>query len=1019
MLSFSRKPKYEAREIRTSNAIPSVTPTSATLVQNVIRNQKYSIPTFVPLVLFHQFKYFFNLFFLIIALTQFIPVLQIGFLFTYVSPLALVLTVTLFKEGYDDYKRYQRDKQENGQRYIRYTAAGTEEVPSSALHVGDVIKLTPNRRIPADCILLKTSEKTGASFIRTDQLDGETDWKLRHAIPSTQSLSLDHEVVNLESKLYAEAPRKEIYEFIGTFQASPTAPIESLSLENTLWGNTVLATGTCVCMVIYTGKETRVAMNSTKPKAKSGLLDWEINKLSKMLFSLLVLLSFISVFLKTYYQGWADSTPIYFFRFLLLLSAIIPISMRVNLDMGKTVYSLLMMTDKKIPGSVVRSSGIPEELGRIEYFFTDKTGTLTQNEMVFKKLHLGSICFNRDSLEDVSLALKDYFNKTSANDQTSQPSVLSMRAAKSHHMSHRVAEVVFSIALCHNVTPVYPDGEAKTAKNKTLQAASPDEVALVKFSDFVGLSLVDRDLTTITLQNRFGKSFGFEVLYVFPFTSERKRMGIIVRNTATGKVTYYQKGADVVMAKIVNQNEWLDEEVGNMAREGLRTLVFAKKDLSEAQLTYFANKYSEAKASIKDRQAKVNESLVELEQGMELLAISGVEDKLQDNVRATLELLRNANVKVWMLTGDKVETATCIAVSARLAARSHVLFTFTSRNVSQARKRLDQFRAVCRRACLIIDGASLAICLECFPEEFVAVASQAPAVCCCRCSPQQKADVVNLVKTFKKKCCLSIGDGNNDCPMIRAADFGIGIEGKEGKQAALAADVSIKQFSYVADLMFWHGRNSYRRSARLAQFVIHRGLIISLIQGIFSLVFFYSPLPLFNGWLLTGYSTYYTMFPVFSLILDEDVDRDAVITYPELYRELQKGRLLSGKTFGQWVFQSLFQASVIIFVSLQSFEGSLFNISSITFTALILIEMLNLSLEMHKYHYLMVVAQVSSIFVYAVSIILLHNHFDLLYISSWGFIVNLLVTVACAYGPVYLLKTLWLHLHPDVAQKLR
>ncbi|KAL0211785.1 hypothetical protein RCL1_005411 [Eukaryota sp. TZLM3-RCL] len=1012
---FFRRRQPEPRDIYFHS---SVEPQSVLLVRNVIRNQKYSVVSFVPLVLFNQFKYFFNLFFLLVAVSQFFPPLKVGFLFTYVSPLALVLGVTLIKEGYDDIKRYKRDKQENSELYIRLTPSGREEVTSSSLRVGDVIILTPNRRIPADCILLKTSEKTGASFIRTDQLDGETDWKLRHAIPSTQALS-EQELVSYKSHLYADPPQKDIYDFIGTFKLTESSPTESLSLENTLWANTVLASGTCTCVVVYTGKETRSAMNSAQPVAKSGLLDAEINKLSKMLGVLMVFLSACSIALKVLTQGYATSSFIYFFRFLLLLSSIIPISMRVNLDMGKTVYSLLMMSDKKIGGTVVRSSGIPEELGRIEYFFTDKTGTLTQNEMVFKKLHLGHICFNRESLDDVTSALNDHFRSSGAlhTPSSSTPSILSVRAAKNHHLSQRVSEVVFALGLCHNVTPVYPENSAKTLSNKTLQAASPDEVALVKFSDYVGLELIDRDLTSITLQNRLGQTFGFEVLYVFPFTSDRKRMGIIVKDKSTGKITFYMKGADVVMAKIVVFSEWLDEEVGNMARDGLRTLVFSKKDLSENEFAHFSRIFQEAKAAVVDRQARVNEALAFLEKDMELLAVSGVEDKLQENVRTTLELLRNANVKVWMLTGDKVETG--IAVSAKLAARSHTLFQFVVKNVSQATRKLDQFKAVARRACLIIDGTSLSICLESFPEEFISVACLAPAVVCCRCSPQQKADVVSLVKKLKKKSCLAIGDGNNDVPMIQAADFGIGIEGKEGKQAALAADISVKQFSFVSDLMFWHGRNSYRRSARLAQFVIHRGLIISFIQCIFSLVFFYSPLTLFNGWLLIGYSTYYTMFPVFSLILDEDVDRNAVITYPELYRELQKGRLLSGKTFAQWCFQSLFQAAVIMIISLQIYEYSLFNISSITFTSLILIEILNLSMEMHKWHYLMVLSQLGSIFIYAASIVLLHNHFDLFYIVNTRFAVNIAFIVACAFAPVKLLKSAWSHLQPEVSQKLQ
>lgn len=127
--------------------------------------------------------------------------------------------------------------------------------------------------------------------------------------------------------------------------------------------------------------------------------------------------------------------------------------------------------------------------------------------------------------------------------------------------------------------------------------------------------------------------------------------------------------------------------------------------------------------------------------------------------------------------------------------------------------------------------------------------------------------------------------------MIQAADVGVGIVGKEGKQASLAADFSVTQFSYLTKLLLWHGRNSYRRSAKLAQFVIHRGLIISIMQAVFSAIFYFAPIALYQGWLMVGYATVYTMAPVFSLVLDTDVNEDLALQYPELYKELTKVRL--------------------------------------------------------------------------------------------------------------------------------
>ena len=245
--------------------------------------------------------------------------------------------------------------------------------------------------------------------------------------------------------------------------------------------------------------------------------------------------------------------------------------------------------------------------------------------------------------------------------------------------------------------------------------------------------------------------------------------------------------------------------------------------------------------------------------------------------------------------------------------------------------------------CLVIDGPSLQICLDHFEREFIELACQAPSVICCRCSPTQKADIVRLMKFYTGKRAAAIGDGGNDVSMIQAADVGMGIVGKEGKQASLAADFSINQFSYCARLMLWHGRNSYKRSARLSQFVIHRGLIISIIQAVFSALFFFAAIPIYNGWLMVGYATFYTMFPVFSLVLDEDVDEKTVMEFPELYKDLQKGRPLSYKTFFIWVLVSVYQGGIIMILAIVLFESSFINIVGITFTALILAELMNVS----------------------------------------------------------------------------
>ncbi|KAF8438445.1 hypothetical protein L210DRAFT_2265922 [Boletus edulis BED1] len=1024
---------------------------------NIVRNQKYNIFTFFPVVLYEQFKFFFNLYFLLVALSQFIPALKIGFIVTYVAPLAFVLSVTMGKEAYDDYKRNLRDREANSQKYLilvpppSHKRTGfrssesttlfnssdpelqeqshshpdpgphTRSVPSSSLKVGHLVLLEKNDRVPADMVLLRTSDPSGTCFIRTDQLDGETDWKARVATSVTQGLKGgEREVMMLDGEIYADAPIKDIHNFVGTITVHSmpdsghgrgdfTPTVEPLSAENMLWANTVLAAGSAVGFVVYAGSETRAVMNTSHPTTKVGLLDLEINRLAKILCAVTFALSVVLVALNGFRGLWY----IYVLRFLILFSSIIPISLRVNLDMGKTVYAQQIMSDTEIPGTIVRTSTLPEELGRIEYLLSDKTGTLTQNEMEMKKLHIGTISYGYDSMDEVAHQLAMAFGAEQGSRSTiATGAQLATRGRRD--MSSRLRDVVLCLALCHNVTPVTNDDGTIT-----YQASSPDEVAIVKWTESVGLTLIARDRTSVTLQTPAGSSLNYDILELFPFTSESKRMSIVVRETHSGEILFLQKGADVVMARIVQKNDWLEEEIGNMAREGLRTLVVGRKRLTAQHYDAFKQRHHEASVKTEGRNEAMAAVVAEyLERDLELLGLTGVEDKLQDEVKSSLELLRNAGIKIWMLTGDKIETARCIAISTKLVARNQYIHEVAKLQTSdQVRDQLEflQSKLDC---CLVIDGDSLQLCLNLYKNEFIEITTKLSAVVACRCSPTQKADVARLIRQYTKKRVCCIGDGGNDVSMIQAADVGVGIVGKEGKQASLAADFSVTQFSHLTKLLMWHGRNSYRRSAKLAQFVIHRGLIISVMQAVFSAIFYFAPIALYQGWLMIGYATIYTMAPVFSLVLDTDVNEDLALIYPELYKELTKGRALSYKTFFQWLMVSVYQGAAIMLVSLVLFENEFLNIVSISFTSLILNELIMVALEITTWHTYMVISEVVTLFFYVISIAFLPEYFDLEFVVSTRFAWKVAVIVAISALPLYVIKLIRSRISPAVSSKL-
>ncbi|KAI9498324.1 hypothetical protein BDB00DRAFT_867486 [Zychaea mexicana] len=982
---------------------------------NIIVNQKYNIITFLPLVLFEQFVVFFNLYFLLVALSQFIPALKIGYIFTYFGPLCFVLLVTISKEAMDDFQRHKRDKEANSQLYQTLTPDGFRSVPSSKIRVGDMIVIQKDQRIPADMILLRTTEDSGSCFIRTDQLDGETDWKLRLAVPSLQRLPSDNVLSAVRGDIYADAPHKDIHSFVGTFthvdEESGIEQMEPLGVENTLWTNTVLASGTAIGFVIYTGKDTRAVMNTNHPKTKVGLIDREINRLAKILFIVTLALSVAMVGLNGFHGLWY----IYVFRFLILFSSIIPISLRVNLDMGKTVYARQIERDSEIEGTIVRTSTLPEELGRIGYLLSDKTGTLTKNDMELKKLHMGTMSYSLDTMDEIMSHLATAFaDNESALIQTG-PGVVGMSGKGRRNIASRVKEIVQALALCHNVTPVIGvDGDI------TYQASSPDEVAIVKWTEQMGLTLVGRDVNKIQLRvESSGDSFEYDILHIFPFTSETKRMGIIIRDTQTQEITFYEKGADVVMSGIVQYNDWLDEECGNMAREGLRTLVVAKKRLSEEMYEDFRTKYHEAELSIHDRNAR-KQGVIEdvLETELELLGLTGVEDKLQDGVKNTLEQLRNAGLRIWMLTGDKIETATCIAVSSKLVSRNQNIHQIAKLKVPvDVLNELDNLRSKAD-CCLVIDGESLQLSLDHFRDEFIEVATLLPAVVCCRCSPTQKAEITRLIREYTQKRVLCIGDGGNDVSMIQAANVGVGIVGKEGRQASLAADFSVTQFSHLTKLMLWHGRNSYKRSAKLSQFVIHRGLIISVMQAVFSAMFYFAPIALYQGMLIVGYATVYTMAPVFSLVLDQDVSEEIALLYPELYKDLTKGRSLSFRTFFTWLLISVYQGGAIMILSIILFEDEFIHIVSISFTALILNELLMVALEINTWHRVMVIAEIVTVLIYIGSMWLLPTYFDMSFILTTRFVWKVAVITAVSSLPLYVAKIIKRRYAPPSYTKL-
>ena len=1045
---------------------------------NAVNNRRYTLITFLPLALANQFKMFFNIFFLAVAVSQFVPSLQVGYLFTYIAPLAFVVALSLAKDAFDDLQRFRRDRSANAEQYFKLLPDGAPlPIASSDIQVGDLLLIDQNKRIPADCILLHTTEKSGASFVRTDQLDGETDWKLRFPIKVTQDMTHE-EIAALRMNLHCEELHKDIYKFVGAAETRGR-PREGVSLENTLWSNCVLASGTVVAAVIHTGVDTRSSMNASKPSSKVGLIDRELNFFGMLCFSILVILSFLLVV----QQGFQGSWFVMFVRFVILLSSIIPISMRVNQDVARMWYSIAIVRDKEIPGTIVRNSNIPEELGRLSYLFSDKTGTLTKNIMEFRTLQLGAqfVLQHRDT-EDFLQALPVFFHGRRAQRPTAA-------GANPHaaprgivgYNSQQIKEIgtaMLSLALCHNVTPVreapseqqtaallnatprinsgprealdstalmnkqeddderqHADRNEHSANSNEgekveYQASSPDEVAMVKFADSLGVKLHDRTLKTLTLNISLGNGetmmIHYEIIKMFPFSSERKSMSILLRDVETDKYMFLMKGADVKMVTVLGRCDWLEESCLEMAHKGLRTLVFAQKSMTDIEVKAFLDAHQQASAVMGDsRNDAIENAMKMVEQNLDLVCITGVEDQLQDDVTLSLETLSMCGVKVWMLTGDKVETATCIGRSTQLISRQATTETLLCRTEADVLQTLYDLRQrydpavvgdfVQTRWALITDGTCLTLCLTPdIEQQFADVARMADSVIVARCSPTQKAAVVECIRKYSPPEIRSaaIGDGGNDVAMILAANVGFGVEGLEGKQASMAADFSITKFCHCLRLIMCHGRNSYRRTCHLCQFIMHRGIVYSVVQAVFSLMFAGSTMSVFNGFLLMGYATVFTMFPVFAIVLNEDQYETDINEFPQLYKELLKSRAMNMRSFLQWVWVSFFQGGVMMALSLQLFGDEMFQIVSIAFTSLLTTELVIVATvvnfrilwrQRRLQFWLFMLAEVFSVASFFLAVMVLPSTFDKKFFFSGAFFSRVGIICAASIGPIFVL----------------
>ena len=832
-------------------------------VDNHISTAKYNVVTFLPKFLFEQFSKYANIFFLFTSALQQIPGLSPTNPYTTIAPLLVVLAISAGKELVEDWRRRQADNTLNTSKAQVLRGTSFAEAKWIDIAVGDVVRVESEQPFPADLVLLASSEPEGLCYIETANLDGETNLKIKQAIPETATMVSSSELSRLGGRIKSEQPNSSLYTYEATLTMQTGGGEKELPLnpeQLLLRGATLRNTPWIHGVVVFTGHETKLMRNATSAPIKRTKVERQLNWLVLLLIAILLVLCVIStigdIVMRSVNRdslGYlqledidgagkvasliAEDMVTYF----VLYSSLVPISLFVTVDLVKYWHALLINDDLDIyydktdTPSTCRTSSLVEELGMVEYVFSDKTGTLTCNMMEFKQCSIAGYQYADDVPEDRRASDQDSpdmgiyeFKKMQAN------------LEQGHSTAEAIDQFLTLLATCHTVIPEMDEkGKIK------YQAASPDEGALVEGVAQFGYRFVARKPKSVIIEAN-GQELEYELLAVCEFNSTRKRMSTIYR-CPDGKIRCYCKGADtVILERLNDQNPHVEATLRHLeeyASEGLRTLCLAVREIPEQEFQEWYRIYDAASMVVGGNRAEEIDKASEIiERDFYLLGATAIEDRLQDGVPDTIHTLQQANIKVWVLTGDRQETAINIGMSCKLLSEDMMLLIVNEETAAATKdnlqKKIDAIKTQSHGTiesetlALIIDGKSLTFALEKEMEKlFLDLAIMCKAVICCRVSPLQKALVVKLVKKYQKQSILlAIGDGANDVSMIQAAHIGVGISGVEGLQAARSADVAIAQFRYLQKLLLVHGAWSYQRITKTILFSFYKNIALYLTQ---------------------------------------------------------------------------------------------------------------------------------------------------------------------------------------------
>ncbi|THH16206.1 hypothetical protein EW146_g4397 [Bondarzewia mesenterica] len=870
------------------------------------------------------------------------------------------------------------------------------------LEVGDIVLLRDNDQVPADIVVLSTSDPDGMCYLETKNLDGETNLKPRKAVRATSVVMSEEDIERSSFVLDSEPPHQNLYLYNGVLRyqnpSTGEPKTESVTInELLLRGCSLRNTAWVIGLVAFTGADTKIMLNGGDTPSKRSRIEKETNFNVVVNFVVLILMCTITAVANgvfdaktgtsaAIFEAGADASHssvlnalVTFASCLIAFQNIVPISLYISIEIVKTIQAYFIGQDIEMyyapfdTTCVPKSWNISDDLGQIEYVFSDKTGTLTQNVMEFQKCSIHGVPYGEAVTEAQRGAAKRNGNSDLLDPEEHNRKMVMMkqdmiqmmnRAFKNRYAQHdkltlistKLAEdmadrnseqrqhiIAFfrALAVCHTILSDKPEPDTRPFFID-YKAESPDESALVSAARDAGFPFVSKSKDSIDIEI-MGQPERYIPLKVLEFNSTRKRMSIIVRNPQ-GKIVLYCKGADSVIYERLAKDHDLElkektsKDMEAFANGGLRTLCIAYRYMSDEEYLQWSNVYDAATSSIKDRDEEIDKANEQVEHSLYILGATALEDKLQEGVPDAIETLHQAGIKLWILTGDKVQTAIEIAFSCNLLKSDMDIMILSADTVDGARAQIEaglnkiasvlgppswhpRQRGFSPNAkasfAVVIDGDTLRHTLG--PELkdlFLNLGTQCETVVCCRVSPAQKALTVKMVKDGRNAMTLSIGDGANDVAMIQEANIGCGLFGHEGSQAAMSADYAFGQFRFLPRLLIVHGRWSYRRIAEMHSNFFYKNVIWTFAMFWFLPWNSFDATYLYQYTFILLYNVVFTSLPVIILgAFDQDINARAALAFPQLYIRGIRGLEYTRTKFWLYMLDGLYQSAVVYFIT--------------------------------------------------------------------------------------------------------